>query len=484
MKNHELARIKYIRVPKNLKVVEGDFKIDENIKLPVQLKDGEKNLREEDLTIEQIVAGMLTLIAYDELNKDIEYYKAFVRAVEPNIAENLNNAAIAKQEAKDYDFAEELFLAVYHLEPQSASCINLATLYSYASVHEEEENKDLDKADEYLAKVKSTLLDGLRRFGENEWILSELASFEGFIGNLEEAKDYAERYLRVASEGERKEEIKKFLKEVNANLESDSAFKEAYDYVMLNMPEKAIDSIDKFLKANSKVWNGYFIKAWALRKAKRYKEAKECLLKCLELGESNTDIYNELSICELEDGERELAKAYLNTAVDLDPNNITALSNLSYLLLEDEDFDEARYYLEKARDAAKDDEIIKNLISRYESATGEKIGEVIKEEVIDSSEDESMQEILEEIEKKDDDHCCGHNHNNEEGHHCCGRHGEEGGENHCHHHEDGKHHCCHHNHEEGDEHHCHHGEDDNGEHHCCHNHERAEGHHCCHHHEE
>ena len=53
------------------------------------------------------------------------------------------------------------------------------------------------------------------------------------------------------------DDVEKFLKEVNANLESDGAFKEAYDYVMLNMPEKAIDSIDKFLKTNSKVWNGF-----------------------------------------------------------------------------------------------------------------------------------------------------------------------------------------------------------------------------------
>ena len=473
--DNQISRIRYIRVPENLKVVEGDFKIDPGIKLPVQISEGQKNLREEDLTIESIVAGMLTLIAFDDLNKDIEYYKAFVKAVEPDIAQNLNAAAIAKQQAKDYDFAEELFLAVYHLEPQSASCINLATLYSYMSVHEEEDNKDLDKADEYLAKAKSTLLDGLRRFGENEAILSELASFEGFLGNLEEAKDYAERYMKVASEGERKSEMKKFLSEVNSHLESDTAFKEAYDFVMLDMPEKAIEAADRFIAGNRKLWNGYFVKAWALRKAKRYGEAKENLLKCIELGESNSDIYNELSICELENGDKELAKAYLNSAIDLDGTNLTAISNLAFLHLADEEFDEARYYLEKARSVAKDDEIIKSLIVQYEKATGEKIGDVISEEVIDSKEDEDMAEIIEELEKgQEEGHHCHHNHE-DGGHHCC--HGHEDGHE-CHNHEEGEHHCCH-GHEEGHE--CHNHEE--GEHHCCHGHEeRHEGHHCCHHH--
>ena len=433
MENHELSRIRYIKVPQNLKLSEGAFKIDPEIRLPIQIKEGKKNIEEDDLTIEAIVAGMLTLIAYDELNKDIDYYKAFVKAVEPDIASNLNTAAIAKQEAKDYDFAEELFLAVYHLEPQSASCINLATLYSYMSVHEEEK-KNLDKADEYLAKAKATLLDGLRRFGENEWILAEIASFEGFLGNLEEAKEYSERYLLVASEGERKEEIKKFLKEVNQHLESDNAFKEAYDYIMLDMPDKAISAIDSFLEKNSGIWNGYFIKAWALRKAERYDEAKKCLLKCLELGESNTDIYNELSICELECGNKELAKQYLNTAVDLDETNLTAMSNLAFLLIEDKEYDDARYYLEKARNVAADDEIIKNLIKSYEKATGEKIGDKITEEVINSDEDESMEEILEELENTHDHHDgCSCHHHDKGG--CSCHHGHEEGHCSCHHEE-------------------------------------------------
>ena len=433
MENHELSRIRYIKVPQNLKLSEGAFKIDPEIRLPIQIKEGKKNIEEDDLTIEAIVAGMLTLIAYDELNKDIDYYKAFVKAVEPDIASNLNTAAIAKQEAKDYDFAEELFLSVYHLEPQSASCINLATLYSYMSVNEEEK-KNLDKADEYLAKAKATLLDGLRRFGENEWILAELASFEGFLGNLEEAKEYAERYLLVAGEGERKEEIKKFLKEVDQHLESDNAFKEAYDYIMIDMPDKAISAIDSFLEKNSGIWNGYFIKAWALRKAERYEEAKKCLLKCLELGESNTDIYNELSICELECGNKELAKQYLNTAVDLDETNLTALSNLAFLLIEDKEYDDARYYLEKARNVAADDEIIKNLIKSYEKATGEKIGDKITEEVVNSDEDESMEEILEELENTHDHHDgCSCHHHDKGG--CSCHHGHEEGHCSCHHEE-------------------------------------------------
>ncbi len=444
-RDEKLKGISFIDVPKDLKVSFGSFKVDPGIKLPVERKEGKKALEPQDVTVEAIIAGMITIIAYDEKHPSYDYYRAFVNAVEPRTAEELNKAAIAKQEVKDYDFAEELFLAVYHLMPQSASAINLATLYSYRSV-DEEEKKNEEEAERYLILSKNTLFDALSRFGENEDILRELSSFEGYMGNLENALSYGERYMKVASEGEKKEEMKKYLKKVRSRIESDELFKEAYDFIMLDEPDKALESIGKFLKNNSDVWNGHFLKAWALRKNKDYKGAKEALLKCLELGERNSDIYNELSLCELEDGNRELAKAYLDTAVDLDGENLTCVSNLAYLHLMDDEFDEARYFLEKARALAENDLLIKDLISIYEEKTGEKIGAVI-EEVVKKEENEMDEEK----------HC-----HNEDGAHEC-----------CHHHEHGEgHECCHH-HEEGHE--CHHGEHKEGCHHkeggCCHHHD-------------
>ena len=141
MKEEKLKTISFINVPSDLKMDFGSFRLDPSIKLPVQKSEGARMLSDKDITMEAIIAGMLTIIAYDEKNAAFSYYRDFVNAVQPNTAEELNKAAIAKQQQKDYDFAEELFLAVYHMLPQPASCINLATLYSYMSVHEEEENK-------------------------------------------------------------------------------------------------------------------------------------------------------------------------------------------------------------------------------------------------------------------------------------------------------------------------------------------------------
>ena len=225
-------------------------------------------------------------------------------------------------------------------------------------------------------------MDGIERFGEDEMILSELFSFEAYMGNLEEAKEYGERYLEVAEESERKDEVKKAMKEIDFKLDNRDAIYEAYDFITLGEPDKALPIIDKFLSENPSIWNGYFLKGWALRIRKDYKEARECFLACLKLVEGNSEIYNELSICELELGNRELAKIYLETACDMDESNLTTTTNLAFLFLEDGEYDEAREYLEKARYLAKDDKFVKGLIEAYEKATGEKVGDIIHEEYV------------------------------------------------------------------------------------------------------
>ena len=174
---------------------------------------------------------------------------------------------------------------------------------------------------------------------------------------------------------------------------------------------------------------------------------------CLKLVEGNSEIYNELSICELELGNRELAKIYLETACDMDESNLTTTTNLAFLFLEDGEYDEAREYLEKARYLAKDDKFVKGLIEAYEKATGEKVGDIIHEEYVKNVDGDksdlpnfqddfrkfalSVEEELPFDEEEDEEsscHCGGHCHD-DECHHDenCSCHKGEGDGCKCHH---------------------------------------------------
>lgn len=442
-KNKKRLNVAYVPIPGAMKSAFSALNIDENTLLPVAVENGQGTLSKEDITVENIIAGMLKSIAFDDKNENYEVYRSFLNSYDPGLAEKLERAALLKEEKRDYDFAEELMLESYRLSPTPERAIELATVYSYMAA--DARNKgDIVEENRGLKNALDSLSEGIERFGENESLLSEMASFEAYVGELEGAKDYLERYLKVATDDDKREEMKRVLEEVDYQIKNDREIKEAYDWIMLGEGDKALPLIEKFISSNPKIWNGWFLKGWALRVIGKYDEAKETLIECIRLGETNSEIYNELSMCELESGNRELAKTYLETAHDLDENNLSIISNLAYLYLMDNDLDSAREALEKSRYLSGDDEIVKELIEEYERKSGEKIGSVIHEDYVNGK------EALKEENDDESSHECHHHHKGG----CC-----------CHNHEGGEHHHCHHDHEDGE----------------CHHHHR-EG--CPHHHEE
>ena len=373
----------YVTLPSSFALDLGGFRLDPSIEVPFSVAENREKLESSDYTVENLLSGLITSVAEDENGENYTYYKNLVNAIDPEIVTKLNQAAIAKEQKGEYDFALLLFKAVYHLLPQSASCINLATLYSYMAVEKSKKGED-NRND--IKKARETLEGGLALFGEDEDLLYECAAFEAFMGNLEESKEYMDRYFSVATEGEKKEEMKKTYKEVCFKIDNSEKIEEAYDFLSLGESDKALPAIESFITNNPKIWNGYFLKGWAERIKNEFGEAKKNFLKCIELGESNAEIYNELGLCELGEGNSELAELYLESAYDLDSENLTVLTNLAFLSLERGDYDKSREYLEKARYLAHDDKLVDHLIKKYEKETGEKIGEIIHEEIVKSEE--------------------------------------------------------------------------------------------------
>lgn len=378
----KLKGIVFINLPEKLaKEVEG-FKVDPKIPLPVQLPDGRTTLELDDITIERIVAGMIKIIAWEPENQHFDYYRNFVLSAQKDVINQLNVAAIAKEKAEDYTFSEELFLAVNNLAPQPATFINLATHYSTQAAKAQETSQT--EYDYYQQKAFETLNEGLKNFKDNPDLLCEIGYFHVYQNNIEAARDNLEKYIQVAEDSDkRKDQVKKILNDINTKIEDDSKLLQAYDQINLCNEDKAIELLDDFLKANPDVWNAHFFKGWALRRQHKYSEAKPCFLEALKLGECNSEIYNELAICSLEEGQRELALFYLDTAIDLDPDNITLLTNYALLNLEDKNYDKARYLLEKSRNIDDKDPLVIHLIKKYCEETGDTLSDPIKEEIVE-----------------------------------------------------------------------------------------------------
>ena len=90
--SHPLDSVVYISVPEGAEISAAIPSFDPSIPLPVQLSAPMDNLRPEErpdsstLRPEMILAGILTVFAYDPENAHAEYYRTIIKTLHPDIA--------------------------------------------------------------------------------------------------------------------------------------------------------------------------------------------------------------------------------------------------------------------------------------------------------------------------------------------------------------------------------------------------------------
>ena len=130
--NSPLESVYFITLPEGFELSKESFPIDVTIPLPVQKKDSDApgQFNPEELTQEQILAGILTVLAYDKHNQNLQYYRSIITKARPNIKKELSEAAILKVKNEDFELAEEIFLALQGLDPEDkAITLNMALFF-------------------------------------------------------------------------------------------------------------------------------------------------------------------------------------------------------------------------------------------------------------------------------------------------------------------------------------------------------------------
>ncbi len=354
-----LESIYFISIPENFISSQTQLKINPEIKLPVQKKideaPGEFNPKE--ITTEQILAGILTVLAYDKKNEHLDYYREIVKQVKPNIKKELCEAAILKTKNEDFELAEEIFLALLGLDPEDPALIlNMALFldqradsYRNAGLNDDADAYDSD-AQSYYTKAMSV-----------EPPLADVYFNVGFFfmkqHKYREAKDAFETYIALTCDvsdedlgengiykKERAQEIINFINEQNVD---DEYFRAAYDLISHGQEEKGLEQVRLFIANNPKVWNAWFLLGWGLRRLERFSDAKQAFLECLKVGgDKNPDTYNELSLCHIQEKNFEEAQKCLLKALGMEPENTKVISNLGYLALAQGDIQGARNYFQ------------------------------------------------------------------------------------------------------------------------------------------
>ncbi|MDR0597462.1 MAG: tetratricopeptide repeat protein [Treponema sp.] len=345
-----------------------DFSIDPGIPIPVELPPGESKLDLEQLSWEMILSGMIRIVGEHSRNpggsavgaEDADYYRRFVLAVKPDIMEEFTGAAILKARNGDYGLALEIMDALRGLFPVSpAALLNRTLILEKHAGALEQSGRDLEAGNEFekvrlayqeLIALEPPFPDGLFNAGFF------------YVGrqSFDKARECFSAYLSL-EEGdallpkEKKAKARKIVREIESRALDDTIFRQAYDYIRLGEEQKGLEHIRFFLGQHPRVWNGWFILGWGLRRLSRWEEAAAAFAEALELGGDNSDTRNELAICLMEQGKFRDARKHLETALRKEPDNVKIISNLGVLALRQGEDDEAAAFFRTVLDLEPED---------------------------------------------------------------------------------------------------------------------------------
>lgn len=366
-----LDTIYYIQLPENFELSRNAMHIDPSIPLPVQKKDKDApgNFNPEELTQEQILAGILTVLAYDKHNKNLEYYRSILKEARPDIKKELTEAAILKAKNEDYDIAEEIFSALRGFDPEDPVTILNTALFLDERANSYRNSGLNEDADAYDNDALAFYKDAM----DADPPLPDTFFNAGFFymkqHNFHDAKDCFENYVALTCDmkdedlGEagiyKKERAQEIIDNIKNQNMDDVRFKSAYDLISSGEEEKGLAEIRKFIEKNPHVWNAWFMLGWGLRRLDRFADAQQAFLESLncEGGDKSSDTYNELAICFMEQKNFKEAQKCLMNALAIEPDSTKIMSNLGYLALKQGKTEEAQKYFTAVLEYDPDDKI-------------------------------------------------------------------------------------------------------------------------------
>jgi tetratricopeptide (TPR) repeat protein len=359
-----LRRLVFIILPEGLARDIGSFRPDPSIPLPLETGGDDERFGVGAITAEALVAGMLRLLAWRPAHEHADYYRAFVKAVKPDLLAELSAAGIAKAGSREWEIAEEIFRALAGLYPEAPEpLLDLAILSE-------------DRAEAYTESGREALAEEMdeRAFEAYKRLLVleppfppaffNAAFFFMRRRNFERASSLFTTYVEIGDDEDKKARATEILRKLRERGYLDNLFKESYDFIRLGEEEKGLAKAREFIERYPEVWNGWFLVGWACRRLGRWEDGREAFEKALSKGAEGADSLNELSICLLELGRVDEARRALERALRVEPENVKVITNLGAVALRQGRRAEAVGFFRAALEIEPDDPAARGWLER------------------------------------------------------------------------------------------------------------------------
>jgi Flp pilus assembly protein TadD len=331
-----------------------EFSINLDIPIPVEIS-GCEEVSLKEVTHEMILSAMLRVIETGNEKKEwIDYYRRFVLVFRPGILFEFTEAAFGKARNGDFDAALDILSLLRGLFPSSPSVsLNMALVLEEKAGH----CRRLGKEDG--GKSRNAAAAAYEELMAREPSFPQAFFYSGYFflsqSDFQKAADCFSRYLEIANDGEKRNQIKEVLKEIKDKGLDEDCFNEARLLLDQGKAEEGLRGIREFLESRPLVWNGWFMLGWALRLLGRWADGAAAFRKAIELGGAGSDMRNELAICLMETGDISGALRELEIAIAQDPDNVKIISNLGVLALKEGDKKKAAAFFRTALDRDGDD---------------------------------------------------------------------------------------------------------------------------------
>jgi Flp pilus assembly protein TadD len=365
-----LANVAYVSIAQTTQRQIGNFRLDPDILLPVELPPGVQSLNAGELSWESIVAGTLKVLAWDQTNPYTDYYRSFVLAVKPDIKTEFTHVGILKARNGESEVAIEIFRALEGLFPSDAvTSMNLALAYEERA-RQLEKLQMADQVDEFQTLAFEAYKTALAADPTEPTIHYNLAYFYLHQRSFEKAREHLQVFAKSDNTDEKRvREAKRIIREIEDQGLMDGLFQKAFDKIRMGKEEEGITAITAFLSSRPEVPNAWFLLGWANRRLARYAQGRDAFLKALDLGSPHADLLNELAICLMELGEEEESRKRLREALVLEPENTKVISNLGILAMKRGDDKEALGFFRTVLEIEPEDPLAASFIEKISGKT-------------------------------------------------------------------------------------------------------------------